>query len=147
MHFRKSLKYAKRKHKWLFQKVFGPIVLREGGKLEVDISTTYLLRVGGSGQCWKQLKPLYQEVRSSFMHVALLLINQHLKTVQRFFLHLLRSLTFTSFVTLSMQKNLFFSSENSLHFQNIFTKQSIGKLLILYKQTFLHTFATFLMRK
>ena len=42
MHFRKSLKYAKRKHKWLFQKVFGPIVLREGGKLEVDISTCFV---------------------------------------------------------------------------------------------------------
>ena len=145
MHFRKSLKYAKRKHKWLFQKVFGPIVLREGGKLEVDISTC-LLRVGGSGQCWKQLKPLYQEVRSSFMHVALLLINQHLKTIQRFFTPS-QVLDFYIICHTFNVKNLFISSENSPHFQNSFIKQGIGKLLILYKQTFLHTFATFLMRK
>ena len=147
MHFRKSLKYAKRKHKWLFQKVFGPIVLREGGKLEVDISTTYLLRVGGSGQCWKQLKPLYQEVRSSFMHVALLLINQHLKTIQRFFFIPSHVLDFYFIChSFNAKKILFFIRKQS-SFYNNFTKQSSEKLLILYKQTFLHTFATFLMRK
>ena len=53
-------------------------------------------------------------------HACSITFNQlALENRSKFFLHLLRSLTFTSFVTLSMQKNIFFHEKTDLIFRTI----------------------------